>query len=189
MILSPVFSYSDYFSLQASLTPWSCMPFLHPPICKTPPMCSGFLHCRSSCLVVAEPEIYLSSLFFLLFKKTSKKIFWPCRTDCGISVPQPGMEPGPQPWQCRILTSRPPGNSFRSLFNTICKVAFEISFFFFFFFNLSNHRIIAFRTSLVAQWLRVCLPCRGHEVKPWSGKIPHAAEQLSPCATTTEPAL
>ena len=21
---------------------------------------------------------------------------------------------------------------------------------------------------------------------PWSGKIPHAAEQLSPCATTTE---
>ena len=30
--------------------------------------------------------------------------------------------------------------------------------------------------------------CRGHGVKPWSGKIPHAAEQLSPCATTTEPA-
>ena len=26
-------------------------------------------------------------------------------------------------------------------------------------------------------------------VSPWSGKIPHAAEQLSPCATTTEPAL
>ena len=25
--------------------------------------------------------------------------------------------------------------------------------------------------------------------KPWSGKIPHAVEQLSPCATTTEPAL
>ena len=22
--------------------------------------------------------------------------------------------------------------------------------------------------------------------KPWSGKIPHAMEQLSPCATTTE---
>ena len=26
---------------------------------------------------------------------------------------------------------------------------------------------------------------RGHEFNPWSGKIPHAAEQLSPCATTT----
>ena len=45
------------------------------------------------------------------------------------------------------------------------------------------------RTSLVAQWLRVLLPMRGHGFEPWSGKIPHAAEQLSPCTTTTEPAL
>ena len=29
--------------------------------------------------------------------------------------------------------------------------------------------------------------CRGHGFEPWSGKIPHAVEQLSPCATTTEP--
>ena len=28
---------------------------------------------------------------------------------------------------------------------------------------------------------------RGHEFNPWSGKIPHAVEQLSPCATTSEP--
>ena len=27
--------------------------------------------------------------------------------------------------------------------------------------------------------------CRRHRFDPWSGKIPHAAEQLSPCATTT----
>ena len=27
---------------------------------------------------------------------------------------------------------------------------------------------------------------RSHGFEPWSGKIPHAAEQLSPCATTTE---
>ena len=26
-------------------------------------------------------------------------------------------------------------------------------------------------------------------IPAWSGKIPHAAEQLSPCATTTEPVL
>ncbi|KAJ8777311.1 hypothetical protein J1605_014694 [Eschrichtius robustus] len=32
-------------------------------------------------------------------------------------------------------------------------------------------------------------PERGHRFEPWSGKIPHAAEQLSPCITTTEPAL
>ena len=30
---------------------------------------------------------------------------------------------------------------------------------------------------------------RGHWFEPWSEKIPHAAEQLSPCATTTESAL
>ena len=44
-------------------------------------------------------------------------------------------------------------------------------------------------TSLVAQWLRVYLPMKGTRVQTWSGKIPHAVEQLSPCATTTEPAL
>ena len=42
--------------------------------------------------------------------------------------------------------------------------------------------------SLVAQWLRICLPMQGHGFEPWSGKIPHAVEQLGPWATTTEPA-
>ena len=31
--------------------------------------------------------------------------------------------------------------------------------------------------------------CRRHGSDPWSRKIPHATEQLSPCATTTEPVL
>ena len=44
------------------------------------------------------------------------------------------------------------------------------------------------RASLVAQWLRIH-QCRGHGFEPWSKKIPHAAEQLSPDTTTTEPAL
>ena len=43
--------------------------------------------------------------------------------------------------------------------------------------------------SLVAQWLRIRLPMQGHGFKSWSGKIPHATEQLSPCITTTEPVL
>ena len=30
--------------------------------------------------------------------------------------------------------------------------------------------------------------CRGHGFEPWFGKIPHAAEQLGPWATNTEPA-
>ena len=46
---------------------------------------------------------------------------------------------------------------------------------------------IKYRASLVAQWLRICLPVQGTLTCP--GKIPHAEEQLSPCATTTEPAL
>ena len=36
-------------------------------------------------------------------------------------------------------------------------------------------------------WESAC-QCREHGFEPWSGKIPHAAEQLSPWATTTEPA-
>ena len=31
--------------------------------------------------------------------------------------------------------------------------------------------------------------CRGQGFDPWAWKISHAAEQLNPCATTTEPAL
>ena len=29
--------------------------------------------------------------------------------------------------------------------------------------------------------------CSRHRLDPWSRKIPHATEQLSPCAITTEP--
>ena len=36
-------------------------------------------------------------------------------------------------------------------------------------------------------WESAC-QCREHGFEPWSGKIPHAAEQLGPWATTTEPA-
>ena len=43
--------------------------------------------------------------------------------------------------------------------------------------------------SLVAQWLGVRLPVQGTRFKPWSGRIPHAAEQLGLGATTTEPVL
>ena len=36
-------------------------------------------------------------------------------------------------------------------------------------------------------WESAC-QCRGHGFEPWSGRIPHAAEQLGPWTTTTEPA-
>ena len=38
----------------------------------------------------------------------------------------------------------------------------------------------------MSHWIRIH-QCREHRFNPWSGKIPHALEQLSPCATTTEP--
>ena len=36
-------------------------------------------------------------------------------------------------------------------------------------------------------WESAC-QCRGHGFKPWSGRIPHAAERLGPWATIAEPA-
>ena len=45
------------------------------------------------------------------------------------------------------------------------------------------------RASMVVQSLRILLQCRGHRFKPWSGKLPRAAEQLGPCVTAVEPAL
>ena len=50
--------------------------------------------------------------------------------------------------------------------------------------NINNH----FGASLVVQCWESACQCRGHGFEPWSGKIPHAAEQLGPWATPTEPA-
>ena len=36
-------------------------------------------------------------------------------------------------------------------------------------------------------WESAC-QCRGHGFEPWSGKVPHAVEQMGPWATITEPA-
>ena len=45
------------------------------------------------------------------------------------------------------------------------------------------------RASLVVQWLRICLPMQGTQVQSLIQKIPHAADQRSPRATTIEPEL
>ena len=41
----------------------------------------------------------------------------------------------------------------------------------------------------MAQWLRIRLPMQGTWVRALVREDPHATEQLSPRATTTEPAL
>ena len=35
-------------------------------------------------------------------------------------------------------------------------------------------------TSLVVQWLRICLPLQGAWVRSWPREVPHSLEQLSP---------
>ena len=45
------------------------------------------------------------------------------------------------------------------------------------------------RISLVDSAEESACQCRRHRFDAWSGKTPHAAEQLSPCTTTTEPVL
>ena len=47
--------------------------------------------------------------------------------------------------------------------------------------------LLGFPSGAVVKKESAC-QCRGHRFEPWSRKIPHAAEQLSPCAITTEPA-
>ena len=61
-----------------------------------------------------------------------------------------------------------------------------------------NEKVLEMRKKLVKKrikgfpwwrsgWESAC-QCRGHGFEPWSGKIPHATEQLGPWATIAEPA-
>ena len=64
-------------------------------------------------------------------------------------------------------------------------------------YNLENTQTLGIRMALKrgltgfpwwhSGWESAC-QCRGHGFKPWSGKIPHAAEQLGLWATIAEPA-
>ena len=67
----------------------------------------------------------------------------PRRAACRILVPQPGIEPGPQQWQRRVLTTGPPGNS--QLLTTLDSMWFLVP-----------------RESIVQWWLNV--PCCSPEV-------------------------
>ena len=69
-------------------------------------------HIHANVLYATEPYTLKGwdSKFYFSFS------FWPHRAACRISVPQPGIEPGPRQWKPRILTIRPPGNSQNSKF-------------------------------------------------------------------------
>ena len=55
--------------------------------------------------------------------------------------------------------------------------------------NIYQITLSAYGASLVAQWLRIHLSMQETRVPPWSAKIPHVTERLSPCVTTIEPVL
>ena len=65
-----------------------------------------------------------------------------------------------------------------------------LRWFFFFFLDLNILSLKKQKEGLPwwrSGWESAC-QCRGHGFEPWSGKVPHAAGQLGPWATTTEPA-
>ena len=64
------------------------------------------VNCPSAFFPCNNMTLHFSGNSALLFF-----FFWPCCVACGISVPQPGIEPGPWRWNPRLLTTRPPGNS------------------------------------------------------------------------------
>ena len=47
-------------------------------------------------------------------------------------------------------------------------------------------KMIHFKASLAVQRSRICLAMQGTLVSSWSGKIPHAVEQLSLCVPSRE---
>ena len=60
-------------------------------------------------------------------------VFWPHCTVCGILVPWPGIEPGPQQWERQVLTTGSPGNSqVVGFLKTYWKVSLDQVFFYLF---------------------------------------------------------
>ena len=51
------------------------------------------------------------TLQWLHLSASSFSLFWSHPMACELLVPQPGIEPGPQQWEYRILITGPPGNS------------------------------------------------------------------------------
>ena len=53
---------------------------------------------------------------------------------------------------------------------------------------LHNFQVKIFKTSLVVEWIWICLPKLATQVWSLDRKIPHALGEQSLCATPTEPA-
>ena len=94
-------------------------------------------------------------------------------------IPHPGIESTSPVWAGRFFTTEPPEYLLLKLKSFPLKLEVAMTIF----------SIKEFPGLEVPWWLSgkesIC-QCRRHGFDTWSGKIPHAAEQLSPCTTTRE---
>ena len=86
-----------------------------------------------------------------------------------------------------LFTTYPQGSQHIFKYRYYIKIGtnlYVIFYLYYFLFFLNQNKIML-RSSLVVQWLRMCLPMQGAQVP---SQVPEdASEQLSPWATTTEP--
>ena len=143
--------------------------------------------------ILKPPQVILLRYYFapnLLIQCNPNKtpisfvcfLFWPHCTACGILVPRPGIEPGPQEWKHRVLTTGPPGNSHR--WNKNIMLVEKKSK------KNQKQMTLPFKlkayqgTSLVVQWVRLCAPnAEGLDSIPGRGtrSCMHAATKEFAC--------
>ena len=100
-------------------------------------------------------------------------------------------------WSIYLNLPKKRSNNERIFFSKSVEMSFSFHLFIFATFILGFHNTSGLRILYQnyfpglpwwrSGWESAC-QCRGHRFEPWSGKIPHAAEQLGPWATSTEPA-
>ena len=123
-------------------------------------------------------------------------VFWPCCMVCGVLVAQPGIEPRPSavrewipnPWATRGFPKYGYEHQekcwkwlshFQNQDTAVFARKFTVLFSFF-----KLRMYMDFFGGPVVE--NPPGQCRGHGFDLWSGKIPQATEQLSPCATTAD---
>ena len=108
---------------------------------------------------------------------------------------RPGIEPVSLALAGGLLTTAPPGKSYFYVLNFLllqyCRVALVFFLCGCLEVELLVQNICIFKNVGLPWWRtgwESACQCRGRGFEPWSGKIPHATEQLGQWATTTEPA-
>ena len=132
------------------------------------------------------PETYLNPLFCPIHLLHMPKVLAPCPAPASLSsdslsVSLFSFQRLPLSSSVCTSVSLSPFPASQDLLNYLLTTWYYTCLWFY---TLKNPGLPWWRSG----WESAC-QCRGHGFEPWSRKIPLAAEQLSLCATTTEPAL